>query len=291
MAIWIVPSLAYAQDACVVLSSDIKPYREALEGFKGGFRGKVRDMVLGTDPSAAGKIVAEINKPNCEVTVAMGSKALKFLKLRISNKPIVFAMTLSPSAEGTVGRNISGVYLESSPGDTLAAIKEVLPSASSVGIIYSPSSRTYISEASKAASKLGLRLNASPAPSLGDAIRVTPVISTKSDVLWMIPDLITSSQGAFKAMLESSLKNNIPLFALSQKHVKAGALAALVTNYKENGQQAAAIASRVARGTPASSIPHEYARQAGIVINMKSASRLELTIPKSVIDGAVEVYR
>ncbi len=291
IALMILPCEAMAQDACIVLSSNIKPYQEAVQGFKAAFRGSTKELTLEKDPAAAGRIIAEIGKADCAVAVAVGSTALKFLKLRLSEKPIVFAMTLSPSTEGTEGRNITGVYLEPSPRDTLRAIKRLIPNATSVGILYSPLSKEYLSDAKSAAPALGLRLEAMLAPSVGDAIRQAPAIFAKSDVVWMIPDLVSSSQNAFKALMEASLKNSVPIFALSEKHVSAGALAALATDYRENGRQAAMIAQKVARGTAPSAVSREYAAKSKLVINMKTAQRLGLRIPKKVLTEGAEIYR
>lgn len=290
-ALVLLPGLACAQSACVVLSSDIAPYREAARGFSDAFRGKVAESVMGDDPSSAGKVAAEVNDANCAVVVAMGSQALRHLRLRIQGKPIVFAMTLSPSAGGIAGKEITGVYLEPSPRDTLAALKRIFPNAASAGVLHSPASAAYMQEAETAAQSFGLKLNAVSAASTGDAVRQLPSMTVKSDVLWMIPDPVTSSQGVFKAMLESSLTRSVPIFALSEKHVSAGALAALSTNYFENGKQAGALARRVALGTSASSLPPEYARDFGLALNLKTAQRLGFEIPEAIVREAAEVYR
>lgn len=287
------PQSAIAQQtACAVLSSDIKPYHEAMTGFKQAFRGEVEEMILGDDPDRAGEIADKISRSQCAVIVAMGSNALKFVKLRAAEKPIVFAMTLSPAATELAARNITGVFLDPSPKATLAAIKKVLPAANKVGVLYSRSaSGDYLDDARRASAGLGITIVTAQAGTVGDAVRQIPTLMTQCDVMLMIPDSVTASQGAFEAMLSASLKGNVPIFALSQKHVSEGALAALASDYTENGKQAAEISHRVASGTAPSSIPYEAARKAGFVINMKAAKRMGITISPQVLTEAVEVYR
>lgn len=292
LLILILPGLAQAELACAVLSSDIRPYKEAMEGFKQSFNGKVEEQVLIEDLARAGEIMEAIKKSSCNVVVAMGSNALKFLKLREQHKPIVFAMTLSPATEGLEGRNITGVFLDASPRAALLSIKRILPSAAKVGVLYSGSGDGYyMNEAKQAAAGVGITLVAVPSATTGDAIRNVSSVMERSDVLLMIPDQVTSSEGVFEAMLAASLKRGVPIFALSQKHVSEGALAALSTDYKDNGRQAAEMANRIASGAAPSSMPYAPARKSGIVINLKAAKRMGIVIPSQVVAEAVEVYR
>jgi len=288
----LMPGLARAQKVCAVLSSGIKPYVEAMDGFKKAFKGPVEEMVLGDNPAFAGEVADKVRNSPCPVVVALGSNALKFLKLRVTEKPIVFAMTLSPAVEGLSGRDITGVFLEPSARAALAAIKKVVPAASRIGALYSRTSRgDYLDEARRAAAGLGLEIVAEQAATVGEVVRQAASIMTRCDVLLMIPDSVTSSQGAFEAIFAASLKGNVPVFAISQKYVSEGALAALATDYKDNGVQAAEIAQRIVSGAAASSIPYEPARKAGIVLNLKAAKRMGITISPQVIAEAVEVYR
>jgi putative ABC transport system substrate-binding protein len=291
LAVLLAPGTLAAQKACAVLSSDITPYREAMEGFRQSFKGQVQQLVMPAEAGRAGEIVAQIEGAGCSVVVAMGSNALKFLRLRMTSKPIVFAMTLSPTSEGISGLNITGVFLEPSPSMSLAAIRKVFPSARRIAALYSRSSQGYMDAARREAQAQGIGLIAMPAPTTGDAIRAVAVAMTQADVIWMIPDIVTSAQAVFEAMLDASLRNNVPIFALAGKHVSAGALAALSTDYGGNGRQAGALAQRIAAGSQASAIAPEYSTDAGIVLNLRTARRMGISVPDSVISQAVEVYR
>lgn len=285
-----ISSTAFAQKACVVLSSNISPYREALRGFKETYRGAVREWFLekSSDP---GKVASDLSQSDCTVVVTMGSQAFKHMRLRISEKPLVFAMALSPSITGIEGREITGVYLEPSPRKTLEALKAALPRAAVVGALYSTATQAYMDEAKKAAGVLGLTLNVKTAATVGELARQAPALIATSDVVWMIPDPVTSSQIAFQTLLQISLNHSIPVFALSQKYVSAGAIAALTSNYAENGKQAGTLALHVSQGRRASSIVPEFAKVSGLTVNLKTAQRLGFSIPDSVITKAVEIYR
>ncbi len=290
LAISLASRPAPAQNACVILSSTAQPFKEAKEGFRKGFGGPVEEIVMPPEPAKAGEIVASITAKSCKVVVPMGSAALKFLRLRVSDMPIVFAMTLSPAVIRSEGLNMTGVYLEPSPGMQLASIRKVLPAARRVGVLYSSPSE-YLSVLERNAGGAGLEIVAVRAPKIGDAIREAESLVKRSDVLLMIPDVVTSTHEVFKSILLSSLSGNIPIFALAEKHVEAGALAALVTDYESNGAQAAVMARRVSAGASASSIKTDYSNKAGLVLNLKVAARLGIAVPEAAVNEAVDIYR
>jgi putative tryptophan/tyrosine transport system substrate-binding protein len=289
---WLAPAAASAATACLVLSRQIPPYAEAAKGFRAGFTGKVVEFDMGGDAVGGMAILPKIAEANCDVIAALGSPAIKFLKIRITDKPLVYAMVLNPAAEGVSGANITGVHLEPAPQTVLAGLKRIIPNAKRVGVLYSPAvSGSYIEAARKAAAGLGLSLTAAVAPTAGDAVRALDALASQADVLWMIPDAVTSSDSVFREMLRISLQKGVPIFALAQKNVSDGALAALATDYLTNGLQAGQIASRIAGGQAPSSIPDEYARKVGWFVNLKTAERLGIKILQDIEKEAVEAYR
>lgn len=286
------PSKAQAATACLVLSRKIPPYEEASKGFRAGFSGKVTDFDMQGGVEGGLAILPKIAAENCDVIGALGSPAAKFLKMRIMDKPLVFAMVLNPQAEGISGSNLTGVHLEPSPQASLAALKRILPNAKRIGVIYNQAnSAAYIASAQKAAEGMGLELLASQAATSGEALRILPSVAEKSDVLWMVPDSSTSSDSVFREMLRLSIQRGLPIFALSQKHVSEGALATVATDYIANGMQAGQIAGRVAGGSNPAMIPSEYARKTGWFVNMKTAERMGISIPADIVKEAVEAYR
>lgn len=292
VALGFVPATSAAATACIVLSRQIPPYAEAAKGFRAGFGGKVTEFDMGGTPEGGLAILPKIAETNCDIVGALGSPAIKFLKLRVTDKPLVYAMVLNPAAEGISGANITGVHLEPAPQTVLAGLKRIAPNAKRVGVLYSPAvSSSYIDAARRAAGGLGLSLTAVAAPTSGEALRALEGLASQSDILWMIPDAVTSSDAVFREMLRLSLQKGIPIFALAQKNVSDGALAALASDYFSNGLQAGQIASRIAGGSIPSAIADEYAHKVGWYVNLKTAERLGIKILKEVEEDAVEAYR
>ena len=283
---------AHAARACLVLSRHIPPYAEAAQGFRDGFGGEVAEFDMAGEISNGLSILPKLTSPECGVIGSVGSLATRFLKIRIVDKPIVYSMVLNPAGDGITGANITGVRLESSPAAALAGIKKIMPNAKKIGVIFNPTaSSDYVAEAGKAAAAMGLAIVSAPAMTLSDALRSIAELANRSDILWMIPDAVSSSDSVFREMLRISLQKGIPIFALSQKHVADGALAALATDYSTNGLQAGRMAARAAGGNPPASMPSEYAQKQGWIINLRAAERYGIRLPDDIVKEAVEAIR
>ncbi len=282
----------FAADACVVLSSDIAPYREGEAGFKEAFRGKVDTFVMEGDIANSSEVASKVKAHKCQVVVVFGSTALNFLKLRITDKPIVYAMVLNPRSIVGSQKNITGVHLEASPEASLSAIHRIIPRATRIGLLYYPAiNEETVDVAKQVAAQMKLEIVAMPVQSISDAVNMVSLLADRSEVIWMIPDAITSSQKVFETMLAVSFRKGVPLFALSKKHVSEGAVAALFSDYKDNGRQAARLAERIAQGALAGAVKDEHAAKADIVLNLATAKKLGIEIPKTVISEAVEAYK
>ena len=87
------------------------------------------------------------------------------------------------------------------------------------------------------------------------------------------------------------LRQGVPLVGLSASHVRSGALAALVCDYADVGRQTAALALRVLRGESAARIPVDHPRKVGLVLNLRTARHLGITVPPALVQEAEEVVR
>ena len=284
------PVEAIASTACVVLSRNIKPYNEALDGFRKSYDGQIVEFNLGGSIKNAPETISEIKNTPCKIFVAVGSLALDFLKLRTFSKPIIFTMSLNASPSNENNRVITGIQLEASPHDTLKAISEILPNAKKVGMIYTPTlTNWYVQDAVSAAKHMKLKIVPIEVNSMSETIRSLPALSGGSDVICMVPDAVTSSKLAFERMISISFRRGVPIFGLSSKHVRRAALAALNTDYSEHGIAAGRIANRLLRGSYSYTSKRQFVSQKDIIINNKTAKKLGLNIPKSTIKKAFKI--
>lgn len=230
--------------------------------------------------------VRSISKP--KLFIAIGVDAL--MAVRDLGVPVVFSMVTNPRSMGINGKKITGVEVFVGVEQQLDQLRAVLPKAKRIGIVYAPSSTGHIMGlAREAAKKRGLTLVSRAVRSADEAIIALDGM-TDVDVFWMMPDTTVITQEMVKHLLLLSLERKIPIYALSEKYVKNGALLALGINPTILGRQIGEMANRVLSGENASSIPIEPVKEADLYINTTVAGRFKLEIPPDVL-GRAFLYR
>ncbi len=291
LCVLLAPSKLLAAEACVVVSNDLQPYREALAGFEQSFPGTVHDFNLKGSAEGASALLKKLEKTRCDLYVGFGSLAFDFLSLRTTEKPIVYAVVLNVLPQKRGGRPVAGVRLEPDPDQVLEAIETVLPAARRIGVLYSPAlTQQYVDEAKRAAKRHGRTLVPIAVQSIGETVHSAQTLAKSADLIWMIADAVTSSKLVFEQLLVISFQRGIPLFGLSPRHARHAALLALEVDYRAHGEKAAEIAGRLAAGNARDVGQHATVPPRGIVINRKTARKLGLPIPEAVYRQAVSIF-
>lgn len=118
------------QKIMAVQSMRVKPYEEAMRGFKSVANFEINRLILAESEGA--DLIKKINKVRPDVVLSIGMEALSKLKT-IKNIPIVYLMVLNPQSLIEPDRNISGVSMIISPARQLKALLKVLPEVKRVG--------------------------------------------------------------------------------------------------------------------------------------------------------------
>ena len=93
-----------------------------------------------------------------------------------------------------------------------------------------------------------------------------------------------------KFIMHISYKENIPVFAFSDKYVKNSALIALSVDVADIGSQAGDIANKIFSGMKVDDIKVEKARKGVFTLNLKTASKMRIQISETVIKEADIIY-
>lgn len=216
--------------------------------------------------------------------VAIGPDA--FAAVKNLGVPVIFCLVMNPRAMGLEGKQVTGVEVFISLDSQFDQLRAVLPKATRVGVVYAPSSTGYIvAMAKEAAKKKGFTLVSRSVRSAEEAILAMDAM-TDVDVFWMLPDTIVITQETVKHLILLSLERKIPVYGLSEKYVKNGALLALGINPILLGRQVGEIANRVLSGEKPSSIPIEPIKGGDLYINTFVAEHLKVEIPPDVLGWA-----
>jgi putative ABC transport system substrate-binding protein len=173
----------------------------------------------------------------------------------------------------------------------LEILKEMVPGLSRVAVIFTPMNR-YVPLALESARRGAETLRASPILcEVGDItnLEATFVKLTKErpDALLVLGDQFLLSQRS--RIAQFAIENKMPSAYTFREHVEAGGLLAYSPNYHDLFRRAAEYVDKILKGTKPGELPIQQPTKFDLVINLKTAKALGLTVPSSLLARADEV--
>ena len=297
---WLLPAFIFvatvsahaAPTVIAIKSKAIRPYDEALDGFKEACTAELTAYTLKNGELSEQEVLRSVAKAKPHLIHAIGSPALRFAADNFEETPIVFSVVVDPITVVGERKRLGGSTLKVPPVAQFEALLEIAPQVKKIGVVYDPSKTAeLVKEAVEDAASLGLELVSRRVGSSADVPGAWQEIQDDVDVIWMVPDTTAVTDQSFQYMLSISSNRNLPLLAISGKYVSKGALLALTADYRELGRQAGAIANRVLNGENLDAIRPAAVRSPKLTLNLGTARLIGLNIPKEVIDKAAQVYR
>lgn len=302
LTVWLLGAVAWGSvpvEAATVLalkSADVDVYNEALEGFKGVFRqSAISEYDMEGDLQRGRKFLARLRSgPRPDLIFAIGIWALQAAVEEVQDIPVVFAMVLNPSTLiGREARNITGASMNVPVEQQIALLKKTLPHVRRIGALYDPSKTGYlVKRAERVAHDHNVKLLAKAITSPKESFAAIDAMQGEIDALWILPDLTVLAPEALQYMLLFSFRNKIPLLGLSDNQARMGALLGLsFASGWDIGNQAGELANKILSGRSPDDIPFTAARKVKLTVNLKTAAKLGLQIPKEILDRADVVIR
>ena len=284
--------------------------REEEQAFRQGLRGagyvEGRDTSIdwryvGSDTSHVSEAIADMVRNNVDVIVAVGTPVALGAKHATSTIPVVMALVADPVGSGLVaslarpGGNITGlsamaVELSSK---RLQLLKEAIPQATRVGVIFNPDA-PYNGKA--------IRLLKAGAPELKVELtffgvrRVEDFVSVFSGLRRSSVDALLVLDDAFMAAHEDTIlglaaKARLPVVLGKKPRAAQGVLISYAPDFRDLFRRAAEYVDKLLKGASAADLPIEQPTRFELIVNLRTASTLGLTVPQSVLLQANEVIR
>lgn len=233
-------------------------------------------------------------QPDVIVAIATPSAQAMVASARSSN--IVFSAVTDPvdaklvKAWDQPSPNVTGVSDLTPIDKHLALIKEVLPEAKNLGVIYNPgeaNSVSLVNLVKEYAPGLGLTVVEAASPKSADVQTATRSLMGKVDVIYLPTDntVISALEGVIKVAEQAKM----PVFAGDTDSVKRGAIAALGFNYYQVGRQTGEIVVSVLKGKKPGDIHVQGVQNTELVVNPKAAERMGVTLAPAIVERAKEV--
>ena len=254
----------------------------------------------GSDLALIGRFADEMVAAAPDVLLAIGTPCVEELRRRTGTIPIVFAVVTDPVGQGFVaslahpGGNITGFTDYEGPmaGKWLEMLTQITPPAAHVAVLYNPATAPFadlmLRAMQDAARSLAVTVRAVP---LHDAAGIAPTIAAlrteKETALLVLADYFTLTNRA--SILASAAQANLPAVYWNRAFVDEGGLMAYGTDNSDIVRRAAAYIDRILKGERPVDLPVQNPTKFELVVNLKTARTLGVTIPATLVAIADEV--
>jgi putative ABC transport system substrate-binding protein len=233
--------------------------------------------------------------------VTTGTPATRAAKAATNTIPIVMSAVGDPVGAGLVsslarpGGNITGLAIVSPElsGKRLELLKESFPRISRVAILWNPfnaSASLSLKESQAASQALSLVLQILEVRNPEDfGVAFESAIRGRADALFPINDGLVNAH--YKEILEFAGKNRLPAIYAVPEYADAGGLMSYAPNYSDHYRRTATYVDKILKGAKPGDLPVEQPTKLELVINLKTAKQIALTISQSVLARADRVIK
>ena len=251
------------------------------------------------DLSELAEAAAELTQLKVDVIFANGAPSLRAAHAATSTIPIVtIDLTTDPIAAGYIesygrpGRNITGIFLDAPgfSGKWIELLKAIVPSLSRAVVLWDPSPGPAHLQAVKGlARSSGLQLQVIECRKPEDIDQAFSVFRGPPQALIILPSPMMIFQSEQLAKL--ALKHRLPATSIARRFAGAGGTIAYGPERAQLHERSAALVAKILAGAKPGDLPVERPSKFELIVNLKTAKALGLTIPQSILLHADEVIR
>jgi putative ABC transport system substrate-binding protein len=236
-------------------------------------------------------LATELVKLKVRVIVAEFTPAVRAAQQVTRSIPIVMAPAGDPVATGFVtslarpGGNITGVsnIAAELSGKRLEILREILPGLKRVGLLIhgsDPLDKAFVDETRKAAADAGIQVQVAgvAGPEALEAA-FSAVVREKADAVIVLGNVPAPA----KVVAQTAMRHRLPSIALLNQYPESGGLISYGANLSDLYRRAAGHVDKILKGARPADLPVEQPTKFDLVINMRTAKSLGLTIPPSLL--------
>ena len=246
-------------------------------------------------------LAAELVRRRVDVIAAYSTPAAKAALGATKSIPIVMSGVVDPVASGLVvglarpGGNATGLSLMAPEivGKQMQLLKELIPSVSRIAVLWNPtnpSGAPQLQEAEVAARALKVQLQPLEARSGNDLDKAFAAMTrVRADGMIVVVDGVFIDSRIRLARLAE--KAHLPAVYGLREHVEVGGLMFYGASPVDQARRAATLVDKILKGAKPGDLPVEQPTEFELVINLKTARALGLSVPQSVLVRADEIIR
>jgi putative ABC transport system substrate-binding protein len=245
------------------------------------------------------EFAAELAAMKVDVILAVSSTEVEAARQATRTIPIVFANHADPVRLGHVqslphpGGNITGLsmLLTELVAKELEILNEAVPRANRIGVLFSPNApahRPTVRALEIAGQNIQLTLHMAPVTDVDDLAGAFAKITREGvEAVLVVASPLTLSRRV--TLAELAMKHRLPGMFGIKENVKAGGLMSFGADLDDLSRRTAIYIDKILKGAQPADLPVEQASKYQLVINLKTADALGLTIPPAILARADEV--
>jgi putative tryptophan/tyrosine transport system substrate-binding protein len=246
-------------------------------------------------------LVADLVRSKVDVIVAVGGAATRAAQQATRTIPIVMSAVQDPVGSGIVpslahpGGNVTGISMIGPDlvGKQLQVLKEVVPKVSRVALLRNPAnpaSAPQLRAAEAAARALGVQLQTLEARNPQEIDNAFAAMTReRAGALLILGDAIFINQRG--QIAELTMKKRLPAISFTSEYAEAGGLMVYGANLLDLERRAATYIDRILKGAKPADLPVEQPTKLELVINLRTAKAIGLTIPQTLLQRADQVIQ
>ena len=246
-------------------------------------------------------LASELVRRKVDVLFALTTPAAVAARDATSSIPIVFSLVSDPVRIGLIGAlahpggNVTGVtdITVDLIAKRLALLKEAIPGLIRVGVLENPDNPgtgLVLKDLETTTRGLGLELHTADVRKQGDVDKALAAL-VKANIGALLTVADAGVAGHMLTIVRSATSHGLPLMAWTRSWAERGAVFSYGTDGFELQRQAAGKVATILSGARAGDLPVEQPTKFELVINLKTAKALGLTVPKSLLLRADEVIQ
>lgn len=272
----------------VIVSLNIRPYMEALEGLKAALAqdSKVELRIFFLEDyqgKSADLLVNDFSENKFAVVVTVGPEAARFAQreLKSLTRHRIYTMILDPEEVLPEEELLCGVSLRIPAGRQLELLAGLLPNGARVGLLFDPAyNEAFFKTATAAAEKNGIALIPIRVSSPKELPLILQETIRKIDYLWFIPDQTVSRESLVQYIIKQAITDRVGCIGYNRFFVESGAALSLVMDYHEIGRRTGGIAWDLSKGKECSQVApafsleinHQVVKMLGLKIRTAPAA-------------------
>lgn len=294
---WRIQQISYIES--VMVEDAMRGLADGLKeaGLREGADFTMKTLCAQGDMAALGSLYDSAKTAGADLYVVYGTPTLQSAIQKVRNAPVVFTVVADPFVAGAGNSdqdhlpNITGVYTLGPYREMAEMLRTHFPQIRRVGTLFCPAEVNSVANRDmfvREAVRCGLTVESVAANTSSELYDAALSLSSRRlDAMVQIIDNL--SVAGFPTIARVAMQARLPLFSCQGAAVKQGAAVALARDYYDAGRETAFKVADVVRGENPSRIPFSPPRKVQMLVNLKNAQAVRLTIPDALLREAKQI--